>query len=64
MAGSDQDEVIARWRALYKKMRDVAAGYSNMADENGTTRRLDHEFNVAQAEFHRLNILDGKPEER
>ncbi len=64
MDGSDQAPVIDRWRALYKKMRDVAAGYSNLADETGTTRRLDKEFNEAQAEFHRLNLIDGKPNER
>ncbi len=64
MAGSSEAEVIVRWRALYKKMRDVAAGYSNLIDENGTSKRLDREFNEAQAEFHRLNELDGKPQER
>ncbi len=65
MDGSDEAQVIARWRALYKKMRNIAAAYSNMVDEgSGTTKRLDREFNEAQEEFHTLNLIDGKPNER
>jgi hypothetical protein len=34
-----------RWKELYRKMRNIAAGYSQQVEnENGTTRRLDAEF--------------------
>jgi hypothetical protein len=58
MGRSDKAEVIAQWKALYIKMRNVAAGYSNLADENGTSRRLDREFNECQATYERLIIID------
>jgi len=35
---------VPDWRALYVRMRNIAAGYSQHADENGSTRRLDREF--------------------
>jgi hypothetical protein len=38
------------WRALYRRMRNVAAGYSNQCYENGTTRRLDREFEAIENE--------------
>ncbi len=58
MGRSDQAEVIAKWKALYIKMRNVAAGYSNMADENASTRSLDREFNVCQNIYEQLIIID------
>ena len=41
---------LENWKALYRRMRDVAAGYSNLADENGTSRRLDREFAALEDE--------------
>ena len=32
------------WETLYRRMRNVAAGYSNCCEETGTTRRLDREY--------------------
>lgn len=43
-----------RWKALYRSMRNVAAGYSNIADESGTARRLHKEFDQCEAEYDRL----------
>ena len=38
------------WQALYRRMRDVAAGYSNLADETASSRRLDKEFEAIEQE--------------
>lgn len=34
----------ADWQQLYRRMRNVAAGYSNFCEESGSTRRLEKEF--------------------
>lgn len=34
----------ATWEGLYRRMRNVAAGYSNFCEECGRTRRLEREF--------------------
>lgn len=36
-----------RWKALYRQMRNIAAGYSNMISD-ANTRRLDKEFNECE----------------
>jgi hypothetical protein len=46
---------LENWKALYQRMRNVAAGYSNLADENGTSRRLDREFAELEAEAKNLS---------
>lgn len=33
----------------YRKMKNVAAGYSNYCDDNGNTRRLEREFEEADS---------------
>lgn len=38
------------WRALYLRMKNVAAGYSNYCDETGSTRRLEREFEAIDNE--------------
>lgn len=38
------------WQALYRRMRNVAAGYSNHCDENGSTRKLEKEFEAIESE--------------
>lgn len=49
---------LAAERELYKKafwkMRNVAASYSNLCDESGTTRRLEREFTEAEEMFRSL----------
>lgn len=45
---------LENWKALYRRMRDVAAGYSNLADESGTSRRLDREFAAIEADATNL----------
>lgn len=52
---------VERWQALYRRMRNIAAGYSNMADENGTTRRLDGEFKVCEEEARVIGTMDDFP---
>ncbi len=41
---------LERWIGFYRRMRDIAAGYSNQCDENGTTRRLDREMTELEKE--------------
>jgi hypothetical protein len=45
---------LENWKALYRRMRDVAAGYSNQCDESGTSRRLDREFAAIEADATNL----------
>jgi hypothetical protein len=49
---SDYDTLRAanqRLREAFIKMRNVAAGYSNHCEESASTRRLDREFEAAEA---------------
>jgi len=46
---------VEHWKALYKRMKDVAAAYSNQCDENGTTRRLDREYEAVDHEARELD---------
>jgi len=32
------------WESVYRRMRNVAAGYSNYCEESGSTRKLEREF--------------------
>jgi hypothetical protein len=42
--------VLTGWEQLYRRMRNVAAGYSNHCEESGSTRKLDREFRQIEAD--------------
>jgi hypothetical protein len=39
-----QQTSAPNWESLYRRMRNVAAGYSNFCEESGSTRKLEREF--------------------
>ena len=43
-----------RYKKAFQKMRNVAAGYSNLCDDSGSTRRLEREFTEAEEMFSAL----------
>ena len=49
------------WESLYRRMRNVAAGYSNFCEESGSTRRLEKEFTAIEAD---ARALAGQQSER
>ncbi len=46
-----------RHKKAFQKMRNVAAGYSNHCEDNGSTRRLEREFTEAEEMFRALEEL-------
>jgi hypothetical protein len=46
----DAKAELERWIGFYRRMRNIAAGFSNQCDENGTTRRLDREMSELEKE--------------
>jgi hypothetical protein len=53
---------IEQWKSLFLRMRNVAAGYFNLAEENaGTMRRLDKEFSALENEARDLSKVDATP---
>lgn len=41
---AERGEPTIDWELLYRRMRNVAAGYSNFCEETGSTRRLEREY--------------------
>lgn len=42
------------WESLYRRMRNCAAGYSNFCEENGSTRRLEKEYEAIENDARSL----------
>lgn len=47
------------WEALFIRMKNVAAGYSQHADENGSTRKLDREYGDLVEQANELRLLEA-----
>lgn len=63
MASSDDTALKAalkaereRYKKVFHKMRNVAAGYSNHCEDNGSTRRLEREFTEAEEMFRSIGV--------
>lgn len=50
------------WESLFIRMKNIAAGYSNQVDEpNGTTRKLDKEYDDAVEAANDLRLNEAAP---
>jgi len=50
----------ATWESLYRRMRNVAAGYSNYCEESGSTRKLEREFDQIEDDARAI-ALESAP---
>lgn len=49
--GRNQPQVAteaARWKELYRQMRNIAAGYSNLMADDANSKTLDRQFNECE----------------
>ena len=51
---------VSDWEGLYRRMRNVAAGYSNYCEESGSTRKLEKEFEQIDSDARALKDAGGE----
>ncbi len=50
VSAEDFKTEVERWVGFYRRMRNVAAGYSNLVGDDCSTKHLDREFEAVEKE--------------